>query len=65
MRETVKTVALLRRLKRSIEKLEQMDPDCDLLSEYRAMNARILLPYSPVSRERGTQAVPGSDEGRT
>jgi hypothetical protein len=42
MRETAKTVALQRRLKRSIEKLEQMDPDCDLLGEYRAMNARIL-----------------------
>ena len=42
MRETAKTVALQRRLKRSIEKLEQMDPDCDLLGEYRAMRMRIL-----------------------
>ncbi len=42
MRETTKTIALQRRLKRSIEKLEQMDPDSDLLGEYRAMNARIL-----------------------
>jgi hypothetical protein len=42
MRETAKTLALQRRLKRSIEKLEPMDPDSDLLGEYRAMNARIL-----------------------
>jgi hypothetical protein len=42
MRETAKTVALQRRLKRSVEKLEQMDPNCDLLGEYRALNARIL-----------------------
>jgi hypothetical protein len=42
MCETAKTVALQRRLKRSVEKLERMDPDCDLLGEYRAMNARFL-----------------------
>ena len=42
MRETTKTVALQRRLKRSIEKLEQIDPDSDLLGEYRAFNARNL-----------------------
>src|SRR5450755_1449903 len=42
MRETAKTLALQRRLKRSVAKLEQVDPDCDLLVEYRAMNARIL-----------------------
>ena len=42
MRETANTLALQRRLKRSIENLEQMDPDNDLLGEYRAMNARIL-----------------------
>jgi hypothetical protein len=42
MRQTAKTVTLQRRLKRSIEKLELMDPDCDLLGEYRAMNTRIL-----------------------
>jgi hypothetical protein len=42
MRETAKTIALQRRLKRSVEKLEQMDPECDLLGEYRVMNAPIL-----------------------
>jgi hypothetical protein len=42
MLETAKTVALQRRLKRSIDELERMDPDCDLLGEYRAMNTRIL-----------------------
>jgi hypothetical protein len=42
MRETAKTLALQRRLKRSIEKLERMDPDSDLLGEYRAVSALIL-----------------------
>jgi hypothetical protein len=42
MRETAKTLALQQRLKRSIEKLERMDPDSDLLGEYQATNARIL-----------------------
>ena len=47
MRETTKTVALQRRLKRSIEKLEQIDPDSDLLGEYRAINARNLRHIRP------------------
>jgi hypothetical protein len=65
MRETAKTVTLQRRLKRSIGKLGQMDPDSDFLGEYRATNAGILRHNSPVPRECGTQAIPGSDEGRT
>jgi len=42
MRETAETLALQRRLKASIAKLEQIDPDADLLIEYRALNAQII-----------------------
>jgi len=42
MCETAKTIAVQRRLKKSIAKLEAVDPDCDLLREYRTLNARIL-----------------------
>lgn len=42
MRETAKTLAVQRRLKASIARLEQIDPEADLLIEYRVLNARIL-----------------------
>ena len=42
MCETAKTMAVQRRLRKSIAKFETVDPDCDLLSEYRSLNARIL-----------------------
>jgi hypothetical protein len=65
MRETEKTVALQRRLKRSVEKLERMASDFDLLGDYRVMNAPNSSPYSLVLRECGTHAFQGSDESRT
>jgi hypothetical protein len=40
--ETAQTLALHRRLKASIAKLEQVDPESDLLTEYRVMNAQII-----------------------
>jgi hypothetical protein len=42
MRETAKTLAVQRRLKASIAKLEQVDPNSDFLIEYRVMNAQII-----------------------
>jgi hypothetical protein len=42
MYETIKTMALQRRLKGTVDKLQRVDPDSDLVLEYRAMNARIL-----------------------
>jgi len=40
MRETVATVALTQRLRKSIAELENLNPQSSLLREYRRLNAR-------------------------
>jgi len=50
MRETVATVAVQQRLRKSIEELETLDPQNSLLSEYRKLNARALRELRRIRR---------------
>jgi hypothetical protein len=43
VREVIATIAVQRRLKQSIAKLEETDPQSSLLAEYRALNTQVLL----------------------
>jgi DNA repair ATPase RecN len=50
MRETVATVALQQRLRKSIAELEKLDPQNSLMSEYRKLNARALPELRRIRR---------------
>jgi hypothetical protein len=42
MRETAETVALQRRLRKSVAELQRLDPHAELLKEFPKLNARAL-----------------------